>query len=245
MAKVVLTNVRLFGSGADLTTRTNKVEIMTERETKEVTSYGSNGYVEVLGGLGSGQLTAEGYFEAADNSYPDNFSWASRGSVVPMSVAPVGVTVGSKAYLSDFLITKHDIIKGSVGDVAGFMLDAATNSPVTKGFVMQAPGSAITSSSNGTGVEAGAVATGQSLYANLHVTSISGTSTPTLTVVIQSDDNPSFTSPTTRLSFTAATAIGGQHLSVVGPITDTYYRAVYTVSGSTPSFLAFITLGIG
>ena len=67
----------------------------------------------------------------------------------------------------------------------------------------------------------------------------------TFTASVQSDDAVGFPSPTTRLTFAAATAIGAQQLTLDGPIpTDTFWRINWTIAGTTPSVTALITLGI-
>ena len=73
---------------------------------------------------------------------------------------------------------------------------------------------------------------------------MSGTSTPTVTFKLQSDDNASFTSPTDRITFTDITAIGSDFQSVAGAITDDYWRLNYTISGTNPSFGIHATIGI-
>jgi hypothetical protein len=77
---------------------------------------------------------------------------------------------------------------------------------------------------------------GQYLYASLHVLSAAGTS-PSITVSIESDADNTFSTPTTVLTFSAATSVDGQIMRAAGPITDTWYRAKWAVSGTTPSFL--------
>ena len=107
------------------------------------------------------------------------------------------------------------------------------------------PGSASrSSSSTGTGRQLGAVVAGKSMYVALHVLSVAGTSTPTLTVIVQSDDNAGFTTPTTRISFTAATAVGAQWGSVAGALTDDYWRISYTISGTNPVFAFAVSAGV-
>ena len=83
------------------------------------------------------------------------------------------------------------------------------------------------------------------LYAALHVISRSGTS-PTIDVLIQSDDNAAFSSPTTRVTFTQQSAIGSEWgTRLVGPITDDYWRASWTIGGSnTPTFGIVVTAGV-
>lgn len=88
----------------------------------------------------------------------------------------------------------------------------------------------------------GAIASYQRLIAALHVTAVSG-GTPNLVVTIESDDNAGFSSPTTQLTFTAATAKTSEVKVASGPITDTYWRAKWTISGSTPSFTIGLLVG--
>lgn len=76
--------------------------------------------------------------------------------------------------------------------------------------------------------------------AYLNVTAASGT-TPNLAVKIQdsADNTTWFDVPSA--AFTAVTAAGSQRLSITGPL-GVYVRAAYTVTGTTPSFTADLTL---
>ena len=102
----------------------------------------------------------------------------------------------------------------------------------------------LTATGNSTGRNLGAVAATKKLFVAAHVVSVSGTSTPTLALKVQSDDNSSFTSATDRITLTNFTAVGAQYSSVAGAITDTHFRINYTLSGTSPSFKVFITVGI-
>ena len=102
----------------------------------------------------------------------------------------------------------------------------------------------ITATGNSTGANLGAVGATEKCYVAIHCTSVSGTSTPTITFKLQSDDNSSFTSPTDRITFTGITAIGADFQSVAGAITDTHWRLNYTVSGTNPNFSIHATVGI-
>lgn len=244
MANIVLTGVRLFAVGTDLTGASNKVELSGEYEEKDKTTYGSNGWKEVTAGLGSAQLTGEGFWEAgADNSFVDNASWASLGGTGPWSVGPVGAAVGDLAYLVNALRSEYGFL-GAVGDVAPWKGKASSAWPLVRGQFAHPPGTARTSSGTGTGVQLGAAAAGRRLYASLHVLGASGT-TPTLDVVIESDTDNTFATPLTQLTFTQANSIGGQILRTDGTaITDTWFRAKWTIGGTTPSFLFAVAFGI-
>lgn len=246
MSKFTLQNCRLFVAGADLTTVNNKVELAPEVEEKDSTAFVPTGdaWAEKLGGLRSVKLTGSGQWEADDTvlGKVDDTSWAGIGAVVPASVCPATASVSSLAWLSGYLETQY-MLGGAVGDVAPWTLNASGSWPLVRGTVAHDPGTARTATGSGTAIQIGAVPTGKSLYAALHVLSVAGT-TPSLTVTVQSDNAVGFPSPVTSLTFNAATAKGGQILRTAGPLTDDWARVSWTISGTAPSFLFLVTLGI-
>jgi hypothetical protein len=126
----------------------------------------------------------------------------------------------------------------------GTISGSSSTGPVVRGLLVHPSNVSRTSSSTGTGRQLGAVAAGKSMYAALHVISASGTN-PTLDVILQSDDNASFTSATSRITFTQATGRTSQLSSVAGAITDDYWRVSYTIGGTnTPTFAFAVTAGI-
>jgi hypothetical protein len=246
MSKFTLSNVRLFTAGADLTTVNNKVELSPEVDQKDSTAFTPTGDVwqEVLGGIRSSKLSAAGQWEADDLvlGKVDDTAWAALGSVGACTVCPATASVSSLAWLSGYLETNY-VLGGSVGDVAPWTFNATGNWPLVRGVVAHDPGTARTTTGTGTSIQIGAVPTGKSLYAALHVLSVAGT-TPSLTVAIQSDNATGFPSPVTSLTFNAATSKGGQILRAAGPITDDWVRVSWTISGTTPSFLFLVSVGI-
>lgn len=246
MGKQVLTNVRAFVNGTDLTGYSNKFEVAGQVEEKDVTNFASNGYKELLGGLGSATLAGEGQWSAGDFTNPDDALSAALGTVGPYTACVNGAAVGGVAWQVNALTSKYTI-GGAVGDVAPWQVGASSSSPLVRGQILHPPGTARTSTGSGTAVLYAAVAAGQAFWVNLHVLGVSGTGTPTITVTVQSDDNSGFTSSTTQATFTAVTAANqsvGQVVKVAGPITDTYWRIGWTISGSSPSFLLVASGGI-
>ncbi len=245
MAKTVLTNVRTFAGGLDLTSRSNKVELSSEVEAKPTTNYGSDGYVEVVGGLASSEIAGEGQWEAGDDTKVDDASWAQFGGVGPWTVCPTGTQfIGDLAYLTKALRADYKLGE-SVGEVAPWTSMAKGSWPLVRGVVMHQPGTARTATGSGTALEMGALLAGQRMYASLHVLSAAGT-TPSITVAVESSETEDFTSATTRLTFDTATEPGGQILRTDGTaVTDTWWRLAWTISGTTPSFLLAAALGIG
>lgn len=245
MPKTILTNVRCFAVAADLTTVSNKVELSAEVEAKDTTNYGSAGWKETIGGLGSAEISAAGQWEAGDPSKVDDASWSQLGGVGPWSIsANNAAAVGDLAYFTSALRSDYKL-GDAVGEVAPWTGTAKSAWPLVRGQFAHPPGTARTASGTGTSLNLGAVAAGKRLYAALHVLSVAGT-TPSITARVESDDDTGFASATTRLTFSAATAADGQILRTDGTaITDTWWRIAWTISGTTPSFLFAATLGIG
>lgn len=244
MAKFTLQNVRLFTGSADLTTVNNKVEVKAEAERQDATAFSPSGVVwkETLTGIRSTEITAEGQWEAGDLSKVDDVSWADLGSVTPWTICPAGAAVSDLAYLTGLLRGEYQI-GAAVGDVAPWTAGGDGTYPLVRGVIGHPPGTARTATGTGTALEMTAVAAGQSLYAGLHVLSVAGT-TPSLTVRIESDVDTSFASAVTVGTFTAATALTSQFLEIPGAITDDCFRIAWTISGTNPSFLFAVSLGI-
>jgi hypothetical protein len=239
----VLTDVRLFTGGCDLTTANNKIEFTAEVDEKDVTTFGSAGWNTVIGGIKKGKVAASGFWSAGSSDQVDDNLWPGMGGRGAWSWCPDTADVADIAYLTYGLQANYKILDG-VGEVAPWSADMSSAWPISRGVVLHPPGTARTATGSGTAVEHVAVTSGQYVYGNLHVLSVSGTSTPTITVTVQSDDNSGFTSATTRATFTAATAVGGESIRAAGAITDTWWRVGYTIAGTNPSFLFTVTLGV-
>lgn len=242
---LVLLDCRLYLDGADLTGYSNKAEIAAKPAKLTRTTFGDGGSNTYVGGVFDGSANLEGFWQAGDLSQPDDSFWANLGvSTVPLTGVPTGGNVGDLAYLTQGLETQYQP-GAKQGELLAWTADLETNWPIVRGKILHPQGTARTSSGNGTGVQLGALSSTQALYVCLHVMSISGTSTPTITVAIQDSVDNTFASPHTSGTFAAATTLDGQTMKVVGPVTNTWYRATWTITGSTPSFLFAVSAGIG
>lgn len=246
MGKFVLSNVKLFTGGTDMTGASNKLDWASEVESKTVTTWGSSDgtrvWEEYIGGLASTKIQAAGLWEAGPGLVDDEL-WADRGGVGPWTACPDTAAVGSLAYLTKAMGGSYQL-GGTVGDVAPWTANASSTWPTARGQILHPPATARTANGSGTARQLGAVTAARSLYVCLHVLAVSGTGGPTLTVIVESDDASGFSSPITRATFTAATAIGGQAVAVAGPVTDDYWRVRWTVGGTTPSFQFVVAAGI-
>lgn len=244
---IVLLDVRHFVAGADLSGAGNKIEIKETAEVKKTTNWRSGGAEENKAGIFGTDWMAEGNYEAGDASKPDDLFWATRRSLDPWTASATGdsdLNTGSVMWLNKVLRADASIL-GAVGDVAPWSMNGKSTWPLVRGKCFHPSGTARTATGTGAIIQLGAVAANKRLYANLHVLSVAGT-TPSITVNVQSAAAVGFASPTTRLSFAAKTAAGGEALRTDGSaITDQYWRVSYTISGTGgPSFLFLAALGI-
>jgi hypothetical protein len=240
-----LLDVRLFAGGADLSGRSNKVEVMAEVEDKDSTNYRSGGWKEVLGGLASSTINGEGQWEAGDPSKVDDATWASLiGVRAPWTVSPFEANVGALAYITYGLQSSYKL-GDQVGEIAPWVAKTSGTWPVARGQIAHPPGTARTASGTGVSLQLGPIPAGKRLYAALHVLSVAGTAGPTITARVEADNATGFPSPATVLTFAAATAPGGQILRTDGTASaDDWYRLAWTIAGTTPSFMIAAALGI-
>lgn len=236
-------DMSILVDGLEVATHAKDVNLSTEVAPLDVTPMSTTGYVALVGGLKTGNVSMSLMNDLVDDGVDERlFAALGVGGTVKSIVS--NSADGSKAYTFKG-ISLGFVHGGDVGDVSMTTLTGRqSGSPVVRGRLLHPGSTARTSSSTGTGRQLGAVAAGKSLYASLHVLTVSGTS-PTLDVKVQSDDNGSFTSATDRITFTQANAKGGQWSSVAGAITDDYWRISYTIGGSaTPTFAFAVVAGV-
>jgi len=242
MSTLVITDAKILVGGYNLSAFHSSCEMTYEVEILDDTTFGTSGTRSAKPGLKTFSFTGNMFWDTSVDEMLFN-----RIGATPevMSIAPVGNAEGDRSYCLKGVGATYSPASGEVGALMRTNLDArASGTPLVRGQLMATGAKAATGA--GSGGQYGAVAAGHTIYSALHVTAISGTAVPTFTGIIESDDNGSFTSATTRLTHTAMTAIGAnwqQSLSVAG-ITDDYWRASWTISGTDPSFTVFWTFGI-
>jgi len=143
-------------------------------------------------------------------------------------------TQGSVGYLTKCIDSKLSR-PFKVGDDSVFdtSLVASTPAGVVRGRLLEAKATT-SGNDDGTGYQLGAVSATESIYAALHVFSVTGGGT--LTVTLYSDDNDTFSSATSRHAFTAATDLTSEWATVAGAITDDYWRVSWTLDTGTATF---------
>src|SRR3954470_13226956 len=94
MAFMVLTSEYLSLNASDLSAYTTKAELSVEVDEKDVTTYASLGWKQVIGGLKNGTLAIE--FKQDFAAAPlDSILWPLFGTVVTFEVRPTSAVAGA------------------------------------------------------------------------------------------------------------------------------------------------------
>ena len=228
----------------DISCNAKDINLSTEVAELDTTGLCADGWTSVIGGLKSGTVSIGEIMQDIDAEGLDDTVFPLLGTANIVKSICTSSADGSVAYLWHMIPLSYTPVSGEVGQLAGGSLSGASSSgPVVRGTVLAPTSTVLTASADGTGRQLGTVAAGQSIYLNLHVVAASGTS-PTLDVIVESDDDPGFGTPLTRGSFTQATGRTSERLRIAGAITDDYWRVGFTVGGTDPSFTVAVTAGI-
>lgn len=235
-----LTDASIWVAGYDMTGDSNKLSINASAEELETTVFGGGGYRSRIGGLKDVEANVEGFQTDAVGAVGEQLFPKLGTADEVWTVSPTGA-VSSVAY--GFLAGKFKVSQlGDIGTVAPFTLAAkgTNNQGMIRGRMAKAKGNVSATGALGTGQQLGAVGASSYLYAGFQVFS-AGT---TITVLVESDDNSGFTTPTTRGTFSGLTAAGGYWMTrVAGAITDDWFR--FNVSVITGTFSVGGMIGIG
>jgi len=243
MGSQVITNARIWVGGFNFSGDLNAIALKYGADMVDKTNFASGGVHERLAGLQSFSFQHEGYWNGGANAVDDaiwNSLFAIKNSV--MSLDPMGAGAeGDDAYAGQIEVAKYEP-GAKIGDMLAFSLSGENDGdPLVAGTLVA--NRTVVATGNGSGFQLGAVSATQRVYAALHVLQgVSGAS-PTLNVVLQSSPT-NFGTPTNRITFAQATGPGAQWLSAPGAITDTWWRANYTLGGTTPSFPFVLVVGI-
>jgi len=136
MPKMVLLAEYLSINANVLNTYTRKAELTVEVEEKDVTTYASLGWKEVLGGIKSAELSCE-FLQSFTAAELDAIMWPLLGTVVPFEVRADQAAVGTSnpKYTGNILINGWSPLTGSVGDEATVSQGFPTSGAVTRATV--------------------------------------------------------------------------------------------------------------
>jgi len=244
MAKSIIKDARVFSDSRNISGILNQVTLGYEAAAQDATDI-TQSTIERLSGLEDFSLDITG-FSDADTDDAAFFSNVGS-SKVPVTVIPVGAGAnGEVAFFSEAPFFTYNL-DHQVGELYSFTGGFQGADRLIQGQVAENTTTDGVGSDTSSGIELGAVSSSQSLYATIHVVSLTGTGS--LQVRVESDVDNTFSSPTTRLNFFGGSAIStvdSEFLSTQGAITDTWFRVWWQVGGSAPAdtFTFIVSFGI-
>ena len=242
MVKFVMTDAKVLYDGRDISGDLNTVGLEYTAELVDCTAFGDITRRR-LAGLLDVNANHQGFWDhvgasdSLDKELFDKIGLAANGL---MSMSDSGGTLGDVGF--SFIGREGEYAPGaSVGEILAFTITVVGDGPLTRGLVME--NSVFTVTVNGTPRQNGAALSTDTIYSTVHVVAASGT-TPTLDVTVESDDLIGFGTPLVRLTHPQFTTVGANQQTLVGPVTDDWWRLVMTISGGSPSFTVFGILAI-
>ncbi len=245
MAIFAFTGATVWVGAADVSARTNDITVDATIKDLDATTFVNSGWETHVGGLGSAKFDLKGFWDAdSTGQLPDDLFFGEIGTGgIPITVTPQGATVGNVAYLSTVMQPSYKF-GAKVGDLLTFETSKIADAKLVRGQVANV--TAKTSTGTTTGLNLTAPTATQRVHCSVHVLTVSGTGSPTLTVAVQGDTSNAFAAPSTIVTGSAITAVGSQYLKgAVGVTSNTWYRLSLTISGSSPSFLLYAAIGVG
>ena len=245
MAKFVLTNAKVLFEGRDLSGELSNVDLQYSCETPDSTTFGDITRRR-LPGLLDVAATQSGYWDSvstSDSADKDMFEEVAATSGL-MTMSDSGGTLGDVSFAFKTQTATYSP-GGAIGEVFAFQLQINGDGVLSRGSVVENSVFTFVGVTQGTSLQKGAAASPDTTTSTLHVTAASGT-TPTLDVTVDSDDADAspFASGVTRLTHPQMTTVGANQQTLVGAVTDDWWRYVITIGGTTPSFTIFGSLAI-
>lgn len=243
--------------GYDLTAFSNNINLTGAKAELSHSTFG-DGVESFFPGLRQVSGEISGFWSAAGALAVDSVVGGSRILVAndptttwPLVIIPpnaVGVAANTYGNSGYAVIGRQFTygISGAHGELLPFTFKTMPSS----GYALarqrlEVAKQSLSATHTSTGSQLGTLSAAQRLIATLHVFSISGTGSWTLT--IESDDNSGFTTPTTRITFSTVDDTEDPAMEVAqvaGAITDDWWRAVLTETSGTSTISAAVTIGI-
>lgn len=241
MSAQALLDAFCYVAGHDFTTDTNQGQLALEAQMPDATTFGSNGWNEQApNGLKSFTFAYSGFWQSAAQDAVDPEAF---GDIAVERAHTWGINEieTEPAWLFNAAKTSYNL-GGELGPTAPFQLNSNGTDKygAIRGQLAKAKGALSATGVLGSGVQLGAVAANQYLYATFHVFA----APTTVTVQVQSATSNAFSAPTTRATIGPLTTRGSTFMTrVAGPITDTWFR--FNVSALTGSGIVAGAIGIG
>lgn len=132
MAVYALTSQVVTVNSVDYSDHLKSATLTVDAAQLDTTDFASGGWVEMIGGLKSGQLALEFMDDVADNDVDEEL-WALLGTVVAFTIKATNgaISASNPEYQGNVLITGHSL-GGAVGDLATKSLTFPTSGSITR-----------------------------------------------------------------------------------------------------------------
>lgn len=246
MAVDIIANAQILLGPNKIGDQSNVAKIQHGAEMLDANVFGIGTKVHAPG-LFDDSISTEGYTDP--NLYGIEAIAFSVAPYIGPGAARIPYTVlqtdadGALGYSMNSQLEKFDVL-GDVGQLNKYALSAKVGQGGTSQKSKLVRGTNLiygskTATGSGTPRQLGATLSTQRLFAALHVVSFTGTS---LVMRLQRDDAVGFSTPATAITFATLTGVGFEWAEVAGPITDDWFRADWTFTGT--SFMAYLLVGI-
>jgi hypothetical protein len=242
--KQIMRNAAIWLDAFDLQRGSNRIDIEGTTDAVDATCFADTSRVKLLD-TPEAAISASGY---TDMSFEQGLYdlWGDQGVAITAATKKLA---GELAFVADVNNARFNL-GAARGAVQTFTLATSTGvGGFGRGKILHV-GSGVSATGNGTVQTIGDITAGFRAIGSLHVTALSGTASPTITVRIESAAVIGFGTPTTRATFTAVVGSGtppfagkGETKAIAGPVTDTFWRAAWTITGTSPLFDFAVGLG--
>lgn len=229
MPKVVLAQQKIIVGSTNLSGMCRVVHVGNKVEKLDGTTFGCATKVGVAG-LGDPEISFEGFHEAGSGLLdPERWDAVLASGDEVMTVLQKTAVAGDPAVFMNAAQASFEGFPGEVGKIVPFKGSVMGRGALYRGTNLKH--GTVSSGAGGTALNLGAVGAAQTLYAAINVTAASGLSG--LIGIVMSDDTEAFPSGLARITFTGRSTKGSELLSIAGPITDTWWRAIWSISAGT------------
>jgi hypothetical protein len=232
MSVQLLSSCKLWVGEFELSGSLNKMALKIDQDLVENTVFGMIGKSRLAGQVRPSMQHA-GLWNPGTDLADEVLSAKLAVADVPVTICPMTGIEGDVAYSFQALLAKY-APGGEVGGMGTFDVEAEGSSDrIFRGLILN--NTLRTTTGNGSPFQLGAVGATQKLWAALHVLSFVGTN---IVIKIQSAPASNFAAPTDRITFSTVTTRGFQWATPVpGSITDTWWRVVWTLTGTSCLFV--------
>lgn len=236
----ILKKARILIAGREFSGQSKSLGLSFTNPGADATVMGSD-WEQVIAGISAGEFSVDAFSDYGTQLI-SNRMFALNGSAPFNTLLAERGVAGDQAFMQQAVLTSQERF-GAHGEPEMINFSGKVTGVSVQGTVMEDGHTLRSSTSQSTGYAYGPVPAIQNTYAQLQV--LSG-SAGTLDVVIESDVDNSFASPTTRLTFAqvaAASAPTSQFVNAVGPAgSDDTWRVKWTIAGG--DWLFVVTFGV-